>query len=300
MGMYAFGLEETNLFQRAEKMARKALDRNHLDSWATHALAHVFEMEGRQREGIEFLKDTRQNWNTSTALVCHNSWHKSLYHLQLEEYQEVIHIYDDWMRFTKTENIYDLIDCTSLLFQCSLKQVDVGDRWEELMNKWELHIDDHFLTFNDVHIMLNIVGSSKLELADKLLVSMEKYSSENKTRTQSQVLSEVGISLGKAIKLWGQKDFEECVHLITPIRYNIQSIGGSAAQRDIFNSLMIDACVKSKDYSLAESLLSEKLEYRPNQPQTWKTYSQILEQMNRQNGAKIAREKYQALLTSNY
>ncbi|XP_022806071.1 tetratricopeptide repeat protein 38-like, partial [Stylophora pistillata] len=52
-GMYAFGLEETNFYREAEKQARKGLELIPKDTWATHALAHVLEMEGRQDEGIE-------------------------------------------------------------------------------------------------------------------------------------------------------------------------------------------------------------------------------------------------------
>ncbi|RWS25566.1 Tetratricopeptide repeat protein 38-like protein, partial [Leptotrombidium deliense] len=51
-GMYAFGLEENHFYRKAESEARKGLQLNANDSWATHALAHVFEMEGRTSEGL--------------------------------------------------------------------------------------------------------------------------------------------------------------------------------------------------------------------------------------------------------
>ena len=41
----------------------QALGMNKYDAWATHALTHVLEMEGRQTEGIQFLSSTEHEWN---------------------------------------------------------------------------------------------------------------------------------------------------------------------------------------------------------------------------------------------
>jgi hypothetical protein len=41
---------------------------NRHDAWATHALAHVFEMTGKQDEGIEFMSKTEKEWNV--RIVC--------------------------------------------------------------------------------------------------------------------------------------------------------------------------------------------------------------------------------------
>jgi hypothetical protein len=81
-GMYAFGLEETKLYAKAEIEARKGLARNPFDGWATHALAHVFEMEGRTGEGIEFMRRTENEWSSCNHLAVHNYWHLALYHLE--------------------------------------------------------------------------------------------------------------------------------------------------------------------------------------------------------------------------
>ena len=55
-GMYAFGLEETNYFQLAERYAREALAAAPTDCWSTHALAHCLEMGGRSKEGMLYCE----------------------------------------------------------------------------------------------------------------------------------------------------------------------------------------------------------------------------------------------------
>lgn len=38
---------------------------NPTDAWAAHALAHVYEMEGRYTEGLKFIESTEKNWAVS-------------------------------------------------------------------------------------------------------------------------------------------------------------------------------------------------------------------------------------------
>src|SRR3546814_17887930 len=53
--MHAFGLEETNLYGRAEEAGRRALALNPRDPWAVQAVTHVMEMESRLADGIDWL-----------------------------------------------------------------------------------------------------------------------------------------------------------------------------------------------------------------------------------------------------
>jgi tetratricopeptide (TPR) repeat protein len=79
-GIYAFGLEENAEYRQAESRARAALDHNPKDVWSVHALAHVFEMEGSHRDGVDFLTASGPDWSGSYFAI-HNWWHRCLYHL---------------------------------------------------------------------------------------------------------------------------------------------------------------------------------------------------------------------------
>ncbi|NXO30363.1 TTC38 protein, partial [Cisticola juncidis] len=81
-GYYSFGLVETNLFDRAEKVAHEALAINQTDAWSVHTIAHVNEMKAEVEKGLKFMKETEKNWKSSDMLACHNYWHWALYYIE--------------------------------------------------------------------------------------------------------------------------------------------------------------------------------------------------------------------------
>src|ERR1700753_1950471 len=112
-GMYAFGLEENADYRQAESRARAALEVNPKDVWAVHALAHVFEMEGSQRDGVGFLTASAPCWSASFFAI-HNWWHRGLYHLELGEIDEALALYDDPIRAARSTEWLDVLDAAAL------------------------------------------------------------------------------------------------------------------------------------------------------------------------------------------
>jgi hypothetical protein len=84
-------------YRQAESRARAALDHNPKDVWPVHPLAHVYEMEGSQRDGVDFLTTSAGHWSGSYFAV-HNWWHLALYHLELGEIHEALALYDTTIR----------------------------------------------------------------------------------------------------------------------------------------------------------------------------------------------------------
>ncbi len=93
LGFYAFGLEENRDFALAEEMGRKALAIRPDNPYSVHAVSHVMEMHGRQVGGIRFMADNVDRWGTSN-FANHLWWHTSLFHLDLEDNDKVMEIFD--------------------------------------------------------------------------------------------------------------------------------------------------------------------------------------------------------------
>ncbi|MGE4339377.1 MAG: tetratricopeptide repeat protein, partial [Pigmentiphaga sp.] len=96
LGMYAFGLEETGDYARAEETGRHAVELQSLDCWAHHAVAHVLEMQGRAQEGIHWMKVNEANWSgNDNFFQSHNWWHYAVYLLELGDHAAALRLYDE-------------------------------------------------------------------------------------------------------------------------------------------------------------------------------------------------------------
>ena len=94
LGMHAFGLEECGAYSQAEDTGRRALDLNSRDPWAVHAVAHVMEMTGRVRDGIDWLTRRERDWAPDNGFAYHNWWHLALYFLETGDIPAVLNLYD--------------------------------------------------------------------------------------------------------------------------------------------------------------------------------------------------------------
>ncbi len=132
LGMHAFGLEECGDYARAEAQGRAGVELEPRDGWAQHAVAHVMEMQGRERDGIAWMRADPAAWSTDSFFRVHNWWHLALYHLELGEIDEVLALYDGPIRGERSTVILDMIDASAMLWRLHLRGIDVGARWQRL------------------------------------------------------------------------------------------------------------------------------------------------------------------------
>ncbi|XP_070533328.1 tetratricopeptide repeat protein 38-like [Ptychodera flava] len=277
--MYAFSLEETNFYDEAEKLAREGFEVNQKDIWATHTLAHIMEMQGRNNEGVTFLRGKEQDFQ-GNVLCGHVYWHWGLFHIEKGEYEEALSLYDGQVqKFMDSGLTIDLTDASAFLYRLELEGVDVGDRWKNVYEHWSPRIGDHALMFDDIHSLMAAQGAKQDDVADKLMESLKEFISNTDDRNHNTRISkEVGLSLCKAFQAYDNGDYGTAVDAMVPIKYRIQELGGSHAQRDIFNLFLIHAAVKSsekKHQLLARSLLQERKAQRKCSPMTDRILAQL-------------------------
>ncbi|XP_067855788.1 tetratricopeptide repeat protein 38 [Heptranchias perlo] len=272
-GMYSFGLVETNFYDLAEKTAKEGLALNPRDAWSVHSLAHVHEMRADVDTGLKFMKQTENDWKDSDMLVCHNYWHWALYHIEKGEYEAALTLYDAHVSTNcfKSGTMLDIVDTCSMLYRLQMEGINVDNHWKELVRVTKNHAKDHILIFNDAHILMSLLGAKDTETAHQFITSLQELSQTPGENYQHQLGRDLGLPICQAITEFANGNYSRTVDLLNPVRYQIQNIGGSNAQRDVFNLLLIHAALKSDSRShqkLARCLLVERDTFRPNSPMT--------------------------------
>jgi len=269
LGMQAFGFEECNQYDKAELVARTALEMQPRDPWAIHALAHVFEMQGRFDEGRKMYREREVDWAPNNGFAFHNWWHLALYHIEHEDFDAALELYDTCILPQDSDVSLQMLDASALLWRLSLQGLDLGSRWQRLANLWAAKTDceNGYYAFNDLHAVIALVGSGRLEAAEEVLSAVEAAARDNPGVTR-MMARDVGIASCRAIIDFGRKRYAEVVRQLLPIRTLANRFGGSHAQRDILTQTLIEAALNSGRQGLAGNLVSERRLHKPFTPLT--------------------------------
>ncbi|WP_027169230.1 tetratricopeptide repeat protein [Mesorhizobium sp. WSM3224] len=264
LGMQAFGLEEMGDYARAESFGRQAIEIEPRDGWAQHAVAHVMEMQSRQRDGIAWMRANPDAWTKESFLQVHNWWHLALFHYDLGENGEVLEFYDEPIYGSRSTLALNMVDASAILWRLNLGGVDVGDRWAALAANWIPKAADGNYAFNDAHAMMAFVGAG-LEAPARTLIEAQREAMRGDD-DNAAFTRDVGHPLTLAIKAFGESNYGEAVRLIRPIRSIAHRFGGSHAQRDVIDLTLIEAALRAGDTALARALAAERQMARPDSP----------------------------------
>jgi tetratricopeptide (TPR) repeat protein len=287
LGMYSFGLEETANYTRAEDVGRRALDLNRRDPWAVHAVEHVFEMNGRVHDGIEWLRATAPDWQDS-ALSFHNWWHLALHYLDLGEAQAALDLYDRVIHPKPTAVALELVDASQLLWRMSLRGLDVANRWAGLADCWAGLAESGFYVFNDVHALIAYASAGRRDDVARMLAVLGARAGE--PDANGRHTRDIGLPLAQAIVAMAEQRAARAAALLLPIRSRASVIGGSHAQRDLIQLTCIEAALRAGQGRLARALAAERTEAKPASPFNWQLAARALEIAGDAQAAAAARE----------
>jgi hypothetical protein len=172
------------------------------------------------------------------------------------EFDIALGLYDAQIRHDRTDDYRDIANATSLLMRLELEGIGVGKRWQELADLAENRTGDGCLVFADLHYMLALTGDNR-PMACAALAS--RFARDAKRDGEmNQRVADPGIAALSGLNAFAEGRYDTAFRNLLAARRFMQSIGGSHAQRDVFERVTIDAGLRAGRTGETAALLADR------------------------------------------
>ena len=197
----------------------------------------------------------------------HLAWHGALSALDAGDLDGALAVYEQQIKPAGRPypplNIFT--DGASLLWRLSLAgQPGLEPHWRDMVAYGEKYFPQAGAHFADVHHALAaaMTGGDALETR---LSQLEEREASGKLAP-----GHAAIDLCRGIKAFADGDNDEAIRLLEPAMSELARIGGSHAQRELWEDTLIVACLRAGRGDKAARLISRRLERRPSgRDQAW-------------------------------
>lgn len=259
---HAFGLEENGHYAWAEDLARMASETIPNSYFVHHTVTHVMEMTGRPEDGVGWMAAREPLWASGAhPNRDHIWWHKALYHLDLGQHEAALAIYDGPFLASEKALAISLTHASALLWRLDTLGVDVANRWQALLKRWDGHADGRCLAFADLHAIMAELRSGQEAAAERRLGAMREAAAG--TDEGAPVYRDAGVPFAEGLIAFHRGQYGVALEHMLPTRFAIWQVGGSHAQRDVFDWTIAEAAVRSGVRDVAVSLANERLTLKP-------------------------------------
>ncbi|HEY7467498.1 MAG TPA: hypothetical protein VIB47_12470 [Dehalococcoidia bacterium] len=257
LGGYAFILEEHAEYAEAQRFSERSLELYPRNAGAAHVVSHVNYENNRHAGGSDWLKTWLRDYDRRAGLHCHLSWHLALFELSQGHYKRAMQVYDEDIA-PATGTPVKLADMSSFLWRLRLYGCAEGELdWAAITPLAEPAAASPAATFFAAHAALWAAArhddATLTAMADKLRDLGAKG---------HPIAATVVLPLVQGIAAFSHGDYEEAVRQIEPIADEIVRIGGSHAQREVFEDTLLGAYLRGGRYDKAEAMLRRRLARR--------------------------------------
>jgi hypothetical protein len=152
----------------------------------------------------------------------------------------------------------------SLLARLELAGVNVGSRWDDLLPYLLKRTKDQFLPFLDMQYLYGLARLGRPE-ADELLQNIEQHADtiQHGNDPWQQAWQRVCVPACRGLTAYAQGTFGRAVDQLGLALPRLTEIGGSHAQRDMFELFHLDALVRSGKLAGAQHLVQQRCLQQP-------------------------------------
>ncbi len=252
LGYLGWGHIETGSLRAGERHVERALELNGANANAVHAFAHLSYEQGRAAEAVGRLDGLTQHYGQRALLHNHLRWHAALGALAAGRVDDALDTYDRFLAPTVATAplITALSDAVSLLWRIETAGYTCGvERWQTLCQFVKARQYQATVAFLDVHVAALYAAGGEQTGFDTLLQQLEIALAAGRLPAGPGV-----VALCHALHAQRSGDAARSVGLIEANLGQIVRLGGSGAQRDLFEDTLAAAYARLGDRPATERL----------------------------------------------
>lgn len=262
LNVHGFACTEANKRTRGRRLVDRALALNPRNAHAAHGRAHVCYEANDSEEGALFLRPWLADYDRTSQLHCHLSWHLALFELALDRPERAWTLYDEHVRPVNSyaPALITLSDSVSLLWRCRLWDKERGAvAWGELRDFARRSFPAPSVAFADEHFVMACAAYGDRAGADARIEELRLAEREGQ-----QPAGRVAADVAEAMAAFAQGDDDAVIRLLAPVLAELVRVGGSHAQRDVLEETLLGAYLRSGRTEAAALLFRERLDHRPS------------------------------------
>ncbi len=228
---------------------------------AAHALSHALFEQGDMAAGRTFLTGWLPAHERASFLHGHLSWHVALTALEAGDPDGALAIYQQHIRPSGSRyppmNVFT--DCASLLWRLSLAgKTGLEVHWQDVAVYGDRFFQRAGAHFADLHYAL-VAAATGAEGLETRLAELEALAANGRLAPGSSA-----IDLCRGMRAFAEGDHENAIRILEPLMPALVRIGGSHAQRELWEDTLIVACLHGGRGDKAAKLISDRLQRRPS------------------------------------
>jgi hypothetical protein len=252
---------------RGRALTERALTLRNANGNAAHALSHALFEQGETAGGDAFLTEWLPAHQGASFLNGHLWWHLALLALDEGDADGALRIYENNISSAISDapplNLFT--DATSLLWRLSLANArSLESHWRDVAAYGARAFPRARAHFADIHFALAAAATGDGAISQRL-AAMEALHAAGQL-----VSGRTAIDLCRGIHAFGQGEYDKAIAILEPLIPDVVRVGGSHAQRELYEDTLIVACLRAGQGEKARGLIGARLHHRPSKrDQAW-------------------------------
>ncbi|WP_426958913.1 tetratricopeptide repeat protein [Muricoccus radiodurans] len=243
-------------------LAQRGFDLRRNNANAAHALSHAMYESGANDEADKLIHAWLPSYDRSGILHGHIAWHAALAALEHGDAERALAIYGEHVQpCVSTGNAVNVVsDSASFLWRLQAYGHKVPEGlWQAAATYAAPAFPQAGFPFADVHMaLLGAAAGDKAGVERRVAALAEMI--EAGTLPAGRVVPAVC----RAALAFAEENYAGCARILGPIAAEVVRIGGSGAQREIVEDMLLLALMRGGEAREAGALLDRRLHRRPS------------------------------------